>query len=420
MPPPKKTTEASFSSASPVKKPILSSTNDDVSGPVIVIDLGAFETKVTLSDKIDQIVTFPTVVACPLSSTSSSPSDIIVGDQAIKKCRKSAKKGSSDSDSYVLRYPIQRGLIMDWLQIEAILSFAFESIGVKDPSVYPVLIGLPGTMMPNDHIESIAELLFEIFRVKHVYFELPNVMSFRGASPKNSFGLAVESGSALTYVTPIVDGKPQYGLTHKFTLAGQDATKYAIYVMSKTGFAVDPADEYRVAQHIKTNMAYTCKNLKAEFELFAKNPAEFKQELEMSGEKMALDKECFLIPEIMFEPGLAGITQAEVSSLPFTIFEAAKLAADNDLNLLGKLLSNIVIGGGNLLFNGMAERIETEVKSLVTKSKLKANVKVVASRKEDALGVVVGGATWSDKAVNDMDWLTRNEYKQSGVSKFFK
>lgn len=341
--------------------------------------------------------------------------EYLVGDQALKKVRRSGKKDSTGIFS--LRYPIQRGLIMDWEQVEAILSFAFESIDVKDPSMYPVLIAVPGPFMPNDHIESIAELLFEVFKVKHVYFELPSVLNFR--SQKTSTGLAVESGSALTYVTPIVDGKPLYGLTRKFTLAGQDATKFAISVIAKSGFAVDPSDEYRVAQHIKTNLAYTCSGLKHEFELLQKNPSEFRQELEMSGEKMVLDKECFLIPEIMFEPGLVGIVQGEVSNLPLTIFETANTAAGSDQNLAAKLLSNIVIGGGNLLFNGMNTRIESELKDIVKKSKSKATVKVTQPS-TDNLSAVVGGANWSDKNVSDINWLSRNEYKQGGISKFFK
>ncbi|EFC41995.1 hypothetical protein NAEGRDRAFT_70153 [Naegleria gruberi] len=419
MPPPKRTDAQPATTTTTTVKKVVSATNDDVSGPVIVIDLGAYETKVAMSDKPDQVISFPTVVAYPLDKLKSlSVSDYLVGEQALKKVRTSSKKKDS-SESYALRYPIQRGLIMDWEQVEAILTFAFEQVQ-KDPSLFPVVIGIPGNLMPQDHIESIAELLFEIFRVKHIYFDLPSVLSFRGVSQKEKNGLSVESGSALTYVTPIIDGKAQYGLTRKFTLSGQDATKYTISIIAKSGFAIDAADEYRVAQHIKTQMAYTCKNLKTEFELFGKNPADFKQELEMSGEKMNLDKECFLIPEIMFEPSLTGITQSEVSNLPLTIFETAKLAADEDLNLLGKLLSNIVIGGGNLLFNGMSERIESELKDIVKKSKVKAAVKVQASRGEDSFGPVIGGAVWSEKNVKDIDWLTRNEYKQSGVTKFFK
>jgi len=67
----------------------------------------------------------------------------------------------------------------------------------------------------------------------------------------------------------------------------------------------------------------------------------------------------------------------------------------------------------------MNTRIESELKDIVKKSKSKATVKVTQPS-TDNLSAVVGGANWSDKNVSDINWLSRNEYKQGGISKFFK
>jgi actin beta/gamma 1 len=262
--------------------------------------------------------------------------------------------------------------------------------------------------------------------VKHLYLELNSVLTFYHSNSNQLLNsLIIESGSSLTYVTPVVDGKPLYGETKKFSISGQDCSKHCSTLLNKSGYALDPIDEYRVIQHIKNEMCYVCENLSKELKLLRETPEEFKQELELGEESLVLDRQCFLTPEIMFEPSLFGMVQAESSqSLPQVIFDVAKQASQGKDSLLLKLLSNIVLGGGNLCFEGFSERLQTEIKLLAKTNSLKVQPKVIQvlveeEEKNGSLSAITGASHACTNKINELNWLTREEYKNIGTSKFF-
>ena len=93
------------------------------------------------------------------------------------------------------------------------------------------------------------------------------------------------------------------------------------------------------------------------------------------GEKIELDTIPFQAPELLFRPHLNEIDSLGISEAVFASIEKC------DQSMEQELVSNIVLGGGNTMFPGMAERIEADVNSW---SDYKAKVVALSDREFSA------------------------------------
>jgi actin-related protein len=172
--------------------------------------------------------------------------------------------------------------------------------------------------------------------------------------------------------------------------------------------------------------------LKEELALFKKDAKQFEQELQIpTGETLKLSRECFLAPEVLFDPSLAGCFQQEAQGIPMAIVTQI---ANNRTNK-GELLSNMVLSGGAMLTTGMAERIQKEVSELVKKHEGlgfdRNDIKAVAVRvvtganddEHDALGVMRGASRMVERGflgIANVDWVSSETYSKSGASAVVK
>lgn len=171
---------------------------------VLIIDTGSFETKAGFSGGKKPDLVFPSVIALERGQKDEKP-EIIVGKDAIKRVRE-RKKAVAAGKTYALRYPIQRGMVTDWEQVEHLYRFAFKSLDTE-ASKQPLLITAQ-PWMPDNHRDSVTEMVFELFQTKQFYMEYPGALSFYQTQEDN--GISVELGAGFSAVVPIVKGKPQY------------------------------------------------------------------------------------------------------------------------------------------------------------------------------------------------------------------
>ncbi|KAF4714786.1 Alpha-centractin, partial [Perkinsus olseni] len=84
----------------------------------------------------------------------------------------------------------------------------------------------------------------------------------------------------------------------------------------------------------------------------------------------------------------------------------------SDMDLRRTLLQNVVLAGGSTLFPGFGERLLAEMRKLVPKD---ARIKICAPP-ERKLSAWVGGSVVSSLSSFKRVWLTREEYKDGGLS----
>lgn len=83
------------------------------------------------------------------------------------------------------------------------------------------------------------------------------------------------------------------------------------------------------------------------------------QQQEPEQQVLSMEVERFVVPEVLFRPSDVGLRQG---GLPEAVVEAVEAC---DIGLRASLYSNILLTGGNVLFPGLAQRLETELRALV-------------------------------------------------------
>jgi len=82
-----------------------------------------------------------------------------------------------------------------------------------------------------------------------------------------------------------------------------------------------------------------------------------------------------------------------------------------DIDIRKDLYSNIILSGGTTLYDGLPDRLEKEVDQLAPQAGM---VKIVAPA-DRYYSVWTGGSTLCSLATFESQWITKDEYEESGV-----
>ena len=85
-----------------------------------------------------------------------------------------------------------------------------------------------------------------------------------------------------------------------------------------------------------------------------------------------------------------------------------------DIDIRKELYNNIVLSGGNSMFNGLPERLTKEIKAVAPKS-MKEEVRVIASPVR-RFATWIGGSILSSLSEFESCWITKTEYDESGAT----
>merc|ERR1712130_615419 len=103
-----------------------------------------------------------------------------------------------------------------------------------------------------------------------------------GTNYKSLSGVALNSGTSYTSMIPVLNNKPYYSKAKKVNLGGATVSSYLHDLLRQSGYAVEAAEIFRVAEHVKSNMAYCAVDFEQEVHDMFRNPREYQQQLELS------------------------------------------------------------------------------------------------------------------------------------------
>jgi len=132
----------------------------------LIFDLGTYQTKAGFADLNKDILlpdkVVPTIVGSPKLvkvSSFSQKDNFYVGHEALKR-----------SPLLSLQYPVEHGIVVDWdeasLLIDSVLT---KEMGVKGEELTAGLMMMEAPLNPRRNRESLAELMFEQYRVPLFY-----------------------------------------------------------------------------------------------------------------------------------------------------------------------------------------------------------------------------------------------------------
>jgi actin-related protein/tetratricopeptide (TPR) repeat protein len=364
--------------------------DSDDEAQAIVIDIGSGIVKAGFAGDDAPRSVFPTIVGRPRHQgvmVGMGQKDAYVGDEA------QSKRGILS-----LKYPVEHGIVSNWDDWEKLLHHIFYNELRVAPEEHPVII-MEESMNPKANREKLMQILFETFSVPACYI-LTTAVAGMYASGRTT-GLSVSSGDGVTNIVPVYEG---YALPHailRSSIAGRDVTDYLMKIMTESGYSFTTTAEREIVRDIKEKLTYVkCSDRDHQGDEKAKD---YSYELP-DGQTITVSSELHRAPEIMFNPSLTGLEACGLSDL---IHQAAM---KTDVDIRKDLYSNIVLHGGNTMFNGMTERVQQDLQARAP-STMKVKVIAPPERKYSAW---IGGSILASLSTFQQMWCTKAEYDEAG------
>eukprot|EP00437_Effrenium_voratum_P021592 CAMPEP_0181409596 /NCGR_PEP_ID=MMETSP1110-20121109/6900_1 /TAXON_ID=174948 /ORGANISM="Symbiodinium sp., Strain CCMP421" /LENGTH=364 /DNA_ID=CAMNT_0023532107 /DNA_START=51 /DNA_END=1146 /DNA_ORIENTATION=- len=348
----------------------------------VVVDAGSCLCKAGFSGEDTPRAVFPSVVGRlrhRVVMVGVDFRDVYVGDDAL------AKRGMLS-----IRYPIERGIAVNWEDMQSIWSHIFYNELEVSPEEYPVLLTEP-SVSPKANHEQLIRIMFEAFNVPSLHVALQPVLSMYAVG--RTTGVVLQSGHGVTCAVPVCEGFCLPHATKSLPVAGRELSEYLEQLLTERGFYFNSSHEREILQDMKEKLCWVA----LDFDVAMRRAEEGHDEKSFElpgGATVSIGSAAFQCPELLFQ----GARGAALESI-------LKCGAE----VHAELFSNIVLAGASTLFPGLPERLQRELGSLAPDAA--TSVLAPAHRKH---GEWLGGATISSVSAFQQMWLTREEYDTLG------
>jgi actin len=312
-----------------------------------------------------------------------------VGDEAI------SKRGVLN-----IRYPIVRGMIENWDDMELTYDFLFEEELMINTNEHPMLFTEP----PNNvraNREKLTQLMFEKYSAPGIYLSIQGVLALY--STGNLTGCVLDCGEGLTSAVPVYDG---YAISHamqRMNLSGCDVTDNLMNILTERGHSFTTAAEREIVREIKEQCGYVALDYEEEFGIDDQIDKNYQLP---DGSEISISNERFRCAEVLFQPSLI---LKELPGIPECIYQTIMQC---DIDARRDFYRSIVLTGGSTSFPGFAERVHKEMKRLVP-STMTVEINAAPERK---YSVWIGGSILASLSTFQAMWISRAEYDEYGVN----
>jgi len=317
--------------------------------------------------------------------------DLYVGDEAHQK--RGVLKISN---------PIEAGIISNWEDMEQVLFHTIYAELRVTPEGHPMLISEP-PMNPKINREKLTQMMFESFNVPALYLGIQSVLGLYASG--RTTGLVVESGDGVSHTVPIYEGYAVPHAIQKMSLAGRDVTTYFQQILKDRGYNFSTSAEFEIVREIKESLCIVA----LEYDKKIKDYQDAKEPdapyTLPDGNTITIGNERYRCTEIMYQPQMA---QKEFEGIHKFAFDSI-MKCDGDIRK--DLFENIILAGGNTLFQGSQERMLKEVKSLAHST---MTVKV-SDPKERKYTVWIGGSIVASLSTFQAMWISKEEFEEKGA-----
>ena len=176
---------------------------------------------------------------------------------------------------WMCKYPIERGIITNWDDMEKIWHHAFYEELSVEPEDHPVLL-TETPLNPKASREKMTQVMFETFNVPAFYISNQAVLSLYTSGCTT--GLALSSGDA-TYAVPVYEGFSLPHATLQCDIAGPELTEYLTKILMERGYTFTSTVEREMVRDIKERLCYVALDFEEELQM-----AEGSMDLERSYE----------------------------------------------------------------------------------------------------------------------------------------
>ncbi|KAL7715428.1 actin [Entamoeba marina] len=295
-----------------------------------------------------------------------------------------------------ITYPIQKGLVDDYDDIEGILKFVIEDSMSADASLQPIIM-TEGVLYPNMMKQQYAELLFEKFETPGLYYELVGNCALLPIDLDS--GLIVDIGHSSVQISPFYEGMYLFNAADKQGFGGEDCSKHLAKIMAGLGVNLDIVKDCELLHSIKEK----CSIAKCSSE--DSNKVEYTlpdgKVIELNGNEII---EPLLIPMSIDKTNeMKGISQMIVDCVMKCPMDCRSL-----------LFEQIHIVGGGAMIPKIDTRIKEEVTKILTAHNNVAEVNVNVYENSDTMAWYGAACTGSLSSVVER-YCTKDQYDENGA-----
>ncbi|MEE9379345.1 MAG: actin family protein [Candidatus Lokiarchaeia archaeon] len=362
----------------------------------VVLDIGQFSTKIGFAGEDTPSQVFLTMVGKPkyqnvsvnYESKKSREDEIYVGDEI------------QSIGLYKISHPIEKGIVVDWTHFEHIIEYIFYNLRV-DPTLVNVLFAVH-PLFPYKDLEKIFELFLERYQCMSFYPVLDSMLTLYSGGFQT--GLIVEIGDSNTRIVPIYEG---YKLEHAVRIldtGGRVLTRHMEQILESIGWSVDSSIRRELVRVLKEKACFVSLDYKEDL----KRSEQYEKEYSLpDGSTISLDKERFIIPELLFKP----TSELEEEALHVAIMDVIEAC---DLDIRPELLNNIFLSGGSSMFPNLKSRIYQELELELARRKKNQVIRIIAPM-ERTFSVWIGGSILAMIPEFSQNWITRVKYFNEGI-----
>ncbi|MFX0037417.1 MAG: hypothetical protein ACFE9I_17480 [Candidatus Hermodarchaeota archaeon] len=363
----------------------------------VVLDIGQFSTKIGIAGADSPSHVFLTIVGQPkyqsvdlnYETRRSRENEIYVGDEI------------QSIGLYKVFHPIEKGIVIDWNHFANIIDYIFYNLRV-DPTLVNVLFAVH-PLFPYKDLKKIFELFLERYQCMAFYPVLDSMLTLYSGGFQT--GLIVEIGDSNTRIVPIYEGYKLEYAVRILDIGGRVLTRYMEQTLESIGWSVDSSIRRELVRVLKEKACFVSLDYKEDL----KRSEQYEKEYSLpDGSTISLNKERFIVPELIFNP----TSELEEKGLHIAIMDVIEAC---DLDIRPKLLGNIFLSGGSSMFPNLKSRIYQELELELARRKKKDQAIRIIAPMERTFSVWIGGSILAMIPEFSQNWITRAKYFNEGI-----
>jgi actin-related protein len=351
---------------------------------VVVIDNGSGSIKAGFAGDFDPQSVFSSVVGRPAHPgvmVGIGQKDAYVGEEM-----------RINRDLLTLKYPVQRGIVTDFDDMEKIWNYAYYNKLRVAPEEHSVLL-TEAPLNPKTNREKMTEIMFETFNTPAIYVAVQAVLALYAS--KRTSGIVLDSGYNVTHAVPVFQG---YALPHavsRVDFAGHQLNEYLMRLLNEKDCKLT-AEDYETVREIKEKLCF----ISPDFEHEKAVAESFKLP---DGQVVEIGNESFHCPEALFKPSLTGI---DTRGLQEAIYKSIVRC---DVGFHKDFYTNIVLTGGSTKYRGIVDRLHKEI---TAPSKMEIKIHAPLERKQT---VWIGGSVLGSISTFSQMCISEKDYEEFGA-----